>query len=146
MSWGKIMLVACGCFCFSLGMAMHLLVKGIKVELVNKEYITEAKNYQQVIEAKKRAKAISAFRMAKADPFIVLQVPEEHLRTGVKGKAVFYCVYDEKLDKTVQLSPDDMGQQIVPQSWIPGKRYKVKLSWHNGEQNFYTEHELTMNH
>lgn len=146
MSWEKIILGTYGFFCFSLGATMHLLVKKIKVDLVTKEYITEAGNYQQVIEAKRRAQKISAFRMAKADPFIVLQVPHEHLQTGVKGKAFFYCVYDEKMDKTIQLAPDDKGQQIVPQSWIPGKRYKVKLSWHNGEQNFYTEHELNMNH
>lgn len=146
MSWGKIILVVCGLFCFSLGAAMHLLVKKIKVDLVTKEYIAEAKNYQQVIDAKQRAQEISAFRMAKADPFIVLQVPHEHLQSGVKGEAFFYCIYDEQLDKTVQLVPDDRGQQMVPQSWIPGKRYKVKLSWHNGEQSFYTEHELNMNH
>lgn len=146
MSLRKIMLVVCGIFCFSLGVAMYLLVKKIKVDLVTKEYIAEAKNYQQVIEAKKRAQEISAFRMAKADPFIVLQVPHEHLQSGVKGEVFFYCVYDEKLDKTVQLAPDNMGQQMVPQSWIRGKRYKVKLSWHNGEQSFYTEHELNINH
>ncbi len=146
MSWGKIILATCGFFCFSLGLAMHLLVRNVKVDLVSKEYITEARNYQQVIEAKKRAQTISVFRMAKADPFIVLQVPEEHLQTGIKGEVFFYCVYDEKMDKTLQLAPNDLGKQIIPQSWIYGKRYKVKLSWHNGGHNFYTEHELNMNH
>jgi hypothetical protein len=145
MNWGKKLLISYVIFCSLLSLSVYRLVKETKVNLVSRQYRQEEKNYQQVIEARQRAADISAFRVKKVDPFIVLQVPEEHLNTRVKGEIFFHCVYDEKLDMTIQMEPDDLGQQIIPQSWIMGKRYRLKLKWTNGKDSFYTEHELNMN-
>lgn len=146
MNWGIKLMAVCVGFCFLLSLAIYILVKEIKVDLVSRQYREEEKNYQQVIEAKQKATQISAFRMYKADPFILLQVPKEQLKVKIKGKVFFYCVYDEQLDKTIQLEPDDFGQQIIPQSWIKGKRYTIKLNWNDGRDEFYAEQELNMNH
>lgn len=146
MNWGIKLIAVCAGFCFLLSLAIYILVKEIKVDLVSRQYREEEKNYQQVIEAKQKATQISAFRMYKADPFILLQVPKEQLKVKLKGKVFFYCVYDEQLDKTIQLEPDDFGQQIIPQSWIKGKRYTIKLNWNDGRDEFYAEQELNMNH
>lgn len=146
MNWGIKLVAAYVGFCSLLSLVIYILVTVIKVDLVSRQYKQEEKNYQQVIESKQRATQISIFRIYKAAPFILLQVPKEQLKAKIKGKAFFYCVYDEQLDKTIQLEPDDFVQQIIPQSWIKGKRYKIKLNWNDGRDEFYTEQELNMNH
>lgn len=146
MNWGKKLLTGYTIFCSLLSLSAYRLIKETKVDLVSRQYREEDKNYQQVIDAKQRAASISDFRMTKADPFIMLQIPKEHLHTRVKGEIFFYCVYDENLDMTIQMEPDDLGQQVIPQSWIRGKRYRLKLKWTNGVDGYYTEYELNMNH
>jgi len=146
MSWGKILLIIYVGFCALLGWSVYILVTHVKVDLVSRYYRQEAQNYQQLIEAKQRAAQIHPFRVNKADPFMLLQVPEEQIKTTLRGEAFFYCVYDEKFDKTIQLEPDKSGQQMIPQSWLKGKRYTIKLQWNDGKQVFYTERELNLTH
>ena len=145
MNWGKKLLIIHAVFCIVLLSFMHTLTKEVKVSLVNKDYRLEDKNYQQLIESKQRAKLISDFRIVKTGPFILLELPKEQLADNIRGEVFFYCVYDEQFDKTIQLVFNDQRQQMIPQSWIIGKRYKVKLNWHDGKHTYYTEHDLNMN-
>lgn len=146
MNWGKKLLIGYVIFCSLLSLSVYWLIKETNVNLVSRQYLQEGENYQQLIDAKQKAAGISAFRIKKAYPFIVLQVPKEQINRRVRGEVFFYCVYDEKLDKHIQLEPDDLGQQMIPQSWIQGKRYTIKLKWATGSDSFYTEHPLNMNY
>ena len=112
--------------------------------MVSDNYIQEATNYQKKIEAIQRSKKISSWKMIKADPFIVVELPIEHIKNGIRGEIFFYCAYNADLDKKIQLVTDIAGQQLIPQSWLSAKSYIIKMSWIDGTDTFYDERNLLL--
>lgn len=142
MNWGRTLVVTLAVFCITLGTMMYSFTKLTKTDLVSKEYKKEQINYQAKMEAMRRANEIHPFKVATARPFVVLELPEEQQKKTITGEAFFYCAYDADLDQTVQLITDKLGQQLIPLSWMKAKKYIVKLTWTDGNKNYYTEKAL----
>lgn len=144
MNWGKQLIILLVLFCMVLMLATYLINKTVRTDLVSHDYIQEANNYEKKMNAMHHAKMISSFKMAKADPFIVVELPTEHIKKGIKGEIFFYCAYNADLDKKIQLATDVVGQQLIPQSWLNGKSYIIKMSWVDGNEAFYDEKNLLL--
>jgi hypothetical protein len=144
MNWGKQPLILLACFCIALLYSIYQINESVRTDLVSSDYVYEARHYQQKLEAIQHAKKVQPFKMAKADPFIVVELPDEHLKKEMRGEIFFYCVYNADLDKKVQLVTDASGQQLIPKSWLPGKAYIIKMSWEDGSKAFYDEKNLLL--
>lgn len=142
MNWGRILVILLAVFCVTLGMLMYSSTVLVRTDLVSKEYEKEQQRYQTKMEAIQRAKSIHPFKVANVAPFIVLELPKEQQKKTITGEAFFYCEYNADLDQTVQLVTDKLGQQLIPLSWMKAKKYIVKLTWTDGNKDYYTEKML----
>lgn len=144
MNWGKQPIIMLMLFCMILIYSIYQINRKVRTDMVSENYVEEAQNYQEKIEATQRAKKDSSFRMAKADPFVVVELPKEHIKNGVRGEIFFYCTYNADLDKKIQLVTDAAGQQLIPQSWLSAKAYTIKMSWFDGDKTYYDEKKLLL--
>jgi hypothetical protein len=144
MNRGKQPIVLLMLFCMTLIYSIYQINRKVRTDMVSENYVEEAKNYQNRVEAIQRTKNSSSFRMTKADPFVVVELPIEQVKNGVKGEIFFYCAYNADLDKKIQLVTDAAGQQLIPQSWLSAKAYTIKMSWVDGNKSFYDEKNLLL--
>lgn len=144
MNWGKQLIILLVLFCMILIYSIYQINRKVRTDMVSENYVEEALNYQKKIDAMQRAKRSSSFRMAKADPFVIIELPIKQFKNAVKGEIFFYCPYNADLDKKIQLVTDAAGQQLIPQSWLTGKSYTIKMSWIDGNETFYDEKNLLL--
>ncbi|MCX6317980.1 MAG: FixH family protein [Bacteroidetes bacterium] len=141
MNWGNKLLLTFVVF----GAGMTFLVyRSVKTnyELVDKEYYKSELAYQQVIDGSNRANALSETTLTQDSNGIILQLPAEMKNKKVSGTIHFYCAYDEKLDKRVELTPSADGQQVFAPGVLQAGTYTVKINWQSEGTGYYTEKNL----
>lgn len=143
MNWGNKLLVTF--LVFGAGMTF-LVYKSVKTnyELVEKDYYKSELAYQQVIDGSARANALSAITVLQDNNGITLSLPAEMKNKKVSGTIHFYCAYDEKKDKTIELNPSAAGIQVFSNTSLQAGDYTVKISWNADGTTYYTEKKLTV--
>lgn len=141
MNWGNKLLVTF--LVFGAGMTF-LVYRSLKTnyELVDKDYYKNELSYQQVIDGTSRANALSAVNVQQDKDGIALQLPDEMKNKKVTGTVHFYCAYDEKKDKTVELNPSAEGTQVFSNAALQAGEYTVKISWSCDGISYYAEKNL----
>ena len=143
MNWGfKLMTVF---VVFALGMGyMVYRCFNTNLDLVEKEYYKSELKYQDVIDGQGHTNALSAspqFRQSGNE--IILQMPEEMKTGSVSGDVLFYCAYDSKKDKKMQLAIDKNGMQSFSSMVAPGV-YIIKIDWNKDGKKYYAEKNITI--
>lgn len=141
MNWGNKLLLTFVVF----GAGMTFLVyRSVKTnyELVDKEYYKSELAYQQVIDGSNRANALSETSLSQDSNGITLQLPAEMKNKKVTGTIHFYCAYDEKRDKVVELTPSAEGLQVFAPGSLQAGTYTVKINWQAEGTGYYTEKNL----
>jgi hypothetical protein len=114
-------------------------------ELVEKDYYKSELQYQKVIDGAGRAGSLqSPVKLEQKEDHILLQLPEEMKNKEVIGDVLFYCAYDETMDKKLRLNVDEEGMMIFQPGLIAPGNYMVKINWSNAGKDYYTEKTLTV--
>src|SRR5215204_911379 len=144
MNWGYKLLFT---YLVFIGLMGYLVYRSVTTNflLVEKEYYKSELQYQKVIDASNRANALSSkVKVQQQENEISIQLPDEMKKEGITGTVWFYCAYDDKRDKYLDLKTDAKGvQKFDAAEFLPGN-YIVKIEWNNNNQNYYSEEKLTI--
>ncbi|MEQ1675199.1 MAG: FixH family protein [Chitinophagaceae bacterium] len=144
MNWGNKLLVTF--LVFGAGMTF-LVYRSVKTnyEMVETDYYKNELAYQQVIDGSNRANALtSPVTLQQTEKGILLQLPEEMKNKTVTGEVHFYCAYDEKKDKKVELKTGTDGSQLISTEKLQPGTYTVKINWQQNGESYYSEKNLTV--
>ncbi len=144
MNWGNKLLLTFVVFASGMGYLVYRSMN-VNFELVEKEYYKSELRYQQVIDGTHHVNELASFVTVKqTNDGILLQLPAEMKDKIITGDIWFYCSYDEKKDKRVNLQLNgNAAQQFQPAFITPGN-YTVKINWNSEGKNFYAEKSLTV--
>jgi len=139
MNWGnKLILV----FLVFGAMISYMVYRCMKtpVDLVAKEYYRDELAYQQIIDGTNRANALkSSATLQQEGDGITLQLPAEMQHHAVTGNILFYCPSDLKKDRSLPLTVDAEGRQIIRGHDLQPGHYRVKIKWSSEGQHYFTE-------
>lgn len=114
-------------------------------QLVEKEYYKSELSYQEVIDGTKRVNDLSSpVNVTQDDTGIILQLPEEMKNKQLEGNVWFYCAYDAKKDRKLNLQPDVNGVQIIPSGNVSPGKYIVKVQWKLDKDKYYSTRQITI--
>ncbi len=144
MSWGYRLLILYLAFAGLMGYLTYRAFH-VNVDLVENDYYKTELRYQQVIDASKNSsKLTGTVSLNEADGQINIQFPKEMKNSDVKGTAWFYCAYDAKKDRHIDLKINqDAFEQISLKDFVPGN-YVVKFDWTSNDKTYYTEEPFTI--
>ena len=141
MSWGYKIILVFAVFASMIGYMVYRSF-GTHFELVEPEYYKSELKYQHVIEGTNRAYSLSTSPTIKQDGNdIVLQLPGEMKNAAVSGAVLFYCAYDSRKDKRINLQVDKNGRQSFGNIITPGV-YNVKIDWRKGDEDYFSESQI----
>ncbi len=144
MNWGNKLLFTF--IVFAAGMAF-LVYRSMNVnfELVDKDYYKNELRYQEVIDATNHVSRLSsAVKLAQTPAGILLELPNEMKHQSISGDIHFYCAYDEKKDKKINMELSADATQLIQSSAIEAGNYSVKISWAHAGKNYFSENKLTV--
>ena len=144
MNWGKCIAVLYISFVV---MIVTLVVISSKqdIELESKDYYAQELKYQQKINALNNSNALTSTVTSQiTENGVLLSFPKEQVSTNIKGDALFFCAYDSKKDKKIELKPNEKGEQLIPFSLLSAGKYTLKISWNVLGKDFYKENPITI--
>jgi hypothetical protein len=113
-------------------------------ELVEKEYYKSELRYQDVIDGSNRANALSSLvKLEQTSDGLVLQMPDEMKDQVISGTILFYCAYNENMDRKFVLKINTGSQSFEKGQIAPGS-YTIKIDWNTNGKNYYTEKIVTI--
>lgn len=144
MNWGNKLLLAFLVFGAMIGFLVYRAVT-TNFELVEKEYYKSELRYQEVIDGTDRANLLSGpIELKQTTEGINLQLPVEMKNKKLSGVVWFYCAYDAKRDRRIELNTNQDGVQVVTAGTLLPANYTVKISWEDAGKKYYTEKSLTI--
>jgi hypothetical protein len=144
MNWGNRLLLVF--IVFGIGMC-YLVYRSMNTnyELVESDYYKQELRYQNVIDEHNQANALSApVSVEQKDGQVQLKFPEEMKSKSITGEAYFYCSYDSKKDKRIELKADSLGLQTLTPGTIEAGTYTVKIKWASGDKSYYSERNVSV--
>jgi nitrogen fixation protein FixH len=110
------------------------------IDLVRDDYYQTEMAYQEQIDRETNASQKSPIDMGyQADKNQFAIVLPATLR---KGDIHFYRPSDRKLDFNVPLEAAHPGTQVVPTAKLARGFWRVKLTWSDGQRDYFTEQDL----
>jgi hypothetical protein len=144
MNWGNRLLLVF--IVFGIGMC-YLVYRSMNTnyELVESDYYKQELRYQNVIDEHNQANTLSApVSIVQKDGQVQLKFPEEVKSKSITGEAYFYCAYDSKKDKRIDLNADSLGLQTLIPGTIKAGTYTVKIKWASGDKSYYSEQNVSV--
>jgi hypothetical protein len=144
MSWGNKLLLTFIVFASGMGYLVYRSTQ-VHFELVDKDYYKNELRYQEVIDATNQVNKLSEpVKLTQTGNGILLQLPAEMKDQSLSGNMHFYCAYDEKKDRKVNLQPNSDGAQLVPLSILQPGSYDVKVSWVVAGKRYFSSTKLAI--
>jgi len=144
MNWGKRIAVLYISFVIMI-VALVVISSRQDVELESKDYYAQELKYQQKINALNNTnKLTSSVTSQVTEKGVLLSFPKEQVNTNIKGDALFFCTYDSKKDKRIELKLNTNGEQLIPLSMLSSGKYTLKISWNVLGKDFYKENSVTI--
>lgn len=142
MNWGTKIVIAFGCF-MVLIISMVVISMRQDINLVAPDYYVQEIAYQDQMDRIKNHNDSEQLTLThnKADQRIVLHYNQNDL---VNGEVLFFRPSDESQDKKYKLSLSDDNIQTFSTKSMQSGLWKVKISWKQGEKEFYQEKTLVI--
>lgn len=138
MNWGyRIVLAFVFFITFVVSLVIYISTKSS--DLVAEDYYMQEVNYQNIIEAKKNSTEIKKSIQIKQDPSTVSILFPESVQQNIKGKIHFYHPQSSKLDVVKDIELTDQNILLVNKTELSKGNYTVKLSWSDGDKEYYIE-------
>ncbi|MDR6196614.1 FixH family protein [Siphonobacter sp. SORGH_AS_0500] len=141
MNWGKSIILAFVAFGSFIGFLVYRMAS-TKVDLVRKDYYQTEMAYQQQIDRIQNNKSAH-------NPFKINHQPSKKeiqfsIPKGLtKGRIQFFRPSDAQLDFNVAVEPNHT-EQIVSTRKLKTGHWRIKITWTDGQQEYYTEEEVRL--
>lgn len=144
MSWGVRITVLYMAF-VALIVTLVFVSANQDIELESKDYYAQELKYQQRINALNNSNDLTSTvsNVVNANDVLV-SFPKEQVASGIKGDVLFFCQYDSKKDKRVDIAVNGNGEQLIPFSLLTPGKYTMKISWNVLGKDFYKESPITI--
>ena len=114
-------------------------------DLVSKDYYEQEANHGKIVAAANNANAYGdSFSVKESGQKIQLQVPASISSDMERGKVIFFCIPDSRLDKTVALEKNEKGLYEIDAGNWQRTRYKAQVSLVKEGKEYYKELELKL--
>lgn len=144
MNWGYKIVIASALF---MGYIVFLVTKCFQqdVSLVDKHYYKEEIEYQAQIQKIKNANQSEdlSIKLISSSNNVALQF-NNGVQTNFTGTIQLFRPSNDKMDRIIPLKLDDSGLQLIPTSQLAKGLWKLKVTWSNGESDFYKEEVLVL--
>jgi len=140
MNWGKSIVVVFILFAGFIG-TMVVLMSRERIDLVRDDYYQDELTYQQHIDrVGNTARLTTPLKMTyQEDRQQVTFVLADSLR---RGEISFYRPADRQQDFRVLIPAQHAVRQVVPTARLARGYWRVKVTWTDGQRDYYTENEL----
>lgn len=139
---GNILLAGFGLLLVLMAALVYASIKQ-DIPMVSKHYYEMELQYQDRINAAANAADYSdQFRVSQTEQQVSLQLPTVLAAGMQSGSAYFYSPANDRLDKTLALSPSNNGLYSFNKADLPGKSYRLKVSLTSGGKEFYKEFNI----
>ncbi len=115
-----------------------------QVDLVSPEYYAQALGHDARMAATANADALGASFVVDVRPdarAVYIAWPAA-IAEGVDGTATFYRPSSAALDRTVTLSPDAAGRQVISLDGLASGAWRLQLQWTSHGVAYYVERDL----
>lgn len=144
MNWGFKIAIVYVCF-VALIVSMVVISSNSRSELVAKDYYAQELNYQQRIDAISNEKALAESIMFENNTNdITLFYPGDEQQKDFSGEILFFRPSDSTKDIKLKLQFDEKGKLVINKSKLSKGVYKVCISWHNNEKDYYKEEVINL--
>lgn len=144
-AWGIV--GACGLFIsVMLGfVAFSFFSQG--VDLVSRDYYQQEIEHQRQIDRVTRTGNLPegiAWELTQEGNQAMFSFPQEQVKEPMRGSIHLYRPADASLDQKWEIALDRQGRQRVPLASLAPGRWRVKIDWRLGEEEYYSEFALTV--
>jgi hypothetical protein len=115
-----------------------------QVDLVSPEYYAQALGHDARMAAKANADALGASLVVDVRPearAVAIEWPAA-IAGDVRGTATLYRPSSAALDRTVPLSPDAEGRQVLALDGLAPGAWRLHLEWTSHSVAYYVERDL----
>lgn len=110
-----------------------------KVDLVSKDYYAQELKYQDKLDALNNEGSLSkSITHELSNNKIILTIDSALLSNDFKGSVNFFRPSDSSLDFKVEMKFINNQQSISTEKIVHGA-YKMQLTWHSNQKNYYKE-------
>lgn len=111
------------------------------VGLVSKDYYEQEIKYQDQIERVKRTQALGDVMVnySAEDKTVLLQMPATYREKNLTGTITLFRPSNDKLDKQLPLELGRDQSQLLDAKDLESGIWKVRVSFSDGEETFYSE-------
>jgi hypothetical protein len=142
MNWGYKLLAGYLTF---IGLMGYLVYRSVNTdfELVEKEYYKSELKYQEVIDGYNLTNTLSRDVLVNQQAQkIVISLPDEMKNKTITGSVWFYCAYDAKRDRKLNLTlTAEAAQEFDRKSFTAGA-YTVKTEWTADGKTYYSQQPI----
>ena len=127
-------------------LALVILSTREKVDLVTSQYYVDELKFQDKIDKIKRANQLTdplTWQVGEYDVFI--HYPASLHPEAMTGDVSFYCPSNDKNDRKFKVNASN-NMQSIPLSEIPNGRYHLQVEWKNGDQTYWKEGVVVIDH
>ena len=144
MTWGTKLLLVFVAFALLMSTLVYMCMKQ-NFELVSKDYYSDELRYQDKIDGMNNVSKIGNVVIKENGDKVSIQLPKEVQGLALKGQALFYCTVNSTHDRNIPLEVNDEGLMLIDKTKLVKANYKVKLNWQIGNEQYYTEQNLSVN-
>lgn len=138
MNWGKAIALS---FVLFAGFIIYLVIRSFQQDfyLVTEDYYLEEVNYQNRIEEKKNLKRLTEeLTISHSEEYVQIEFPTEK----ASGTIAFYRPNNAHLDQNFEIELTKGSFQKIDKDKLLKGRYKVKVNWTDGSNDFFGEQNI----
>jgi len=118
-----------------------------RVDLVAPDYYQREIEHQQQIDRVTRTGALPegvTWQLNQEGDQALFAFPREQVEGEVRGSIHLYRPADATLDRKWKIALDEQGRQRIPLASLKPGRWRVKIDWQLGQEEYYSEFALTV--
>ncbi|HMM12014.1 MAG TPA: FixH family protein [Bacteroidales bacterium] len=142
-NWGSKLFIAAALFMIML-IVFGVLMMRESIPLVESDYYPKGQEFQKQIERRNNGLAYAdAIRIEQHEESVLMYLPDDFLKEGLKGNLHMYNRYDDTKDSFYEFAYN--GDSVFMFA-VPGfsGRYLAKISWVMDDQEYYVEKSVTL--
>lgn len=117
-----------------------------KVDLVNEKYYEQEIRYQEQIDRRTNVNSLQQkIDITVEGQQLEVVYPKSATLKDIAGTITLFRPDDSSLDFVVPVRPEKEGRQLVAMNKKKPGRWKVQITWTDGEVPFYQEENIWIN-
>lgn len=110
------------------------------VNLVTDKYYEKELAYQARIKAIERTRALGADAgIEMSAGAVIVRLPKSAAPPAADGKILLYRPSDRSSDRTLAVTPDSAGRQVIPFGTLASGLWRVQVQWTMRGDDYYLE-------